>query len=156
MPAGRPSKYTKELANEICLRISHGESLNQICRDEHMPWKSTIMDWLLDERKKEFYDQYAKAREMQAEYMFDEILDIADDGSNDWMEIETKSGRKIEVVNQEVLNRSRLRVDTRKWYLSKVLPKKYGDKTQVEHSGEINLSLAQRMEEAWKRVNSLS
>lgn len=148
---GRPSKYCKEITNEICLRLAHGESLRQICRSEHIPDIGTILDWLIDDRKVEFHQQYARAREIQAEYMFDEIIDIADDGSNDWMEIETKSGRVIEVGNHEHMNRSRLRVDTRKWYLSKVLPKKFGEKTQVEHSGTIDLNaknILQAVEEA--------
>lgn len=128
MPTGRPTKYNESIVKEICSRIASGESLLQICRDKHMPSRISVHSWLLDDRYKEFLNRYTRARELQADYIFDELLDIADDGSNDWIERETKSGRIIEVVNQEHVQRSRLRVDTRKWYLSKVLPKKYGDR----------------------------
>lgn len=94
-----------------------------------MPNASTIHGWVLDDREG-FHKQYARAREMQAEMMFDEILDIADDGSNDLMTI-TKGDVSYNVEDREVTNRSRLRVDSRKWYLSKVLPKKFGDKIDV-------------------------
>lgn len=123
---GRPSTFTQEIADEICFRLSEGQSLRQICRDDDMPVMSTVLLWVL--KNKIFSEQYRHAREIQADVMFDETIDIADDGSNDWMEIETKSGRVIEVANHEHINRSRLRVETRKWYISKVLPKKYGEK----------------------------
>lgn len=69
------------------------------------------------------------------EHYADEILEIADDGQNDWMERESKNGEVFEVENHEVLNRSRLRVDARKWLMSKLAPKKYGDVQKLEHSG---------------------
>lgn len=139
-PGGRPSKYNKAICLEICQRLMDGQSLLQICRDEHMPSKQTVLTWLADEEKKEFLAQYARAREVQAEHLFDEMLEIADDGSNDWLEIETKSGRVIEVPDHEHINRSKVRIDTRKWYLSKVLPKKYGDKQTIEHTGEFTFT----------------
>ena len=129
MGQGRPTMLTKELAAMICKRLSLGESLRTICKDEDMPNASTVHDWVLEDRDG-FAKQYGRAREMQAEFMFDEILDISDDGSNDFMTI-TKGDRTYDLENKEVTNRSRLRVDTRKWYLSKVLPKKFGDKLDV-------------------------
>jgi hypothetical protein len=125
---GRPTIYNEKMALEICKRLMSGETLLQICRDDHMPSRITVYAWLLDEKHLKFSNMYTHARAIQAEHMFDELIEISDDGSNDWMEIETKAGRKIEVVNHEHINRSRLRVDTRKWYISKVLPKKYGEK----------------------------
>ncbi len=80
----------------------------------------------------EFRAQYAHAREMQADTLFDEALDIADDGTNDWMERLDKDGN--EIFDHEHVQRSRLRVDTRKWAAGKLAPKKYGDKFQ--HVGE--------------------
>ena len=132
---GRPSTYSVELTDVICKRLSGGESLRQICKDNNMPVQSTVYLWLLDEDKKEFSEKYADARNSQAEVLFDEILEIADDGINDWMERELESGT-IEVINSEHIQRSRLRVDTRKWYLSKVLPKKYGEKVDLTSLGE--------------------
>lgn len=133
---GRPSKYTQAVALEICNRIAQGESLIQICRNsEHLPDKCTVVRWLQDPKHEEFRTQYAQARESQMEHYADEILEIADDGQNDWMERESKNGEVFEVENHEVLNRSRLRVDARKWLMSKLAPKKYGDVQKLEHSG---------------------
>lgn len=125
----RPTIYTIELAHTICERLAKGESLRRICLDEDMPDASTVHAWVLED-KEGFSKQYARARDIQAEVMFDEILDIADDGSNDYMTI-TKGRDSYNVEDKEVTNRSRLRVDSRKWYLSKVLPKKYGDKLDL-------------------------
>lgn len=112
------------------------------------------MRWLLsnDEDKKEFCNQYARAREIQAEYIFEDILDIADDGRNDWMSVYNKrSGEYEDVPNPEVVNRSRLRVDARKWYLGKLQPKKYGDKTTKDVN--VNVNLAERIKEGRSRID---
>lgn len=132
----RPSTYTKELAEKICERIAQGESVRKICKDEEMPSSATIYSWLLDEDKKEFLEQYEYAKNVQAENMFEELLEIADDGTNDYTTREANDGTEFEVPNTEHIQRSRLRVDTRKWYLSKVLPKKYGDKLDLTSNGE--------------------
>jgi hypothetical protein len=79
----------------------------------------------------EFRDQYARAREMQAEHFADEILEIADDGSNDWIERENAAGRVVAAIDHEHIQRSRLRVDARRWLMGKMAPKKYGDKVEV-------------------------
>lgn len=134
MQTGRPTIYTEELANTICIRLASGESLRRICFDAEMPNASTVHAWVLDD-KEGFSKKYARARAIQAEEMFDEILDIADDGSNDFMTI-TKGDVEYNVEDREVTNRSRLRVDSRKWYLSKVLPKKFGDKLDLTSGGE--------------------
>src|SRR4051794_12935835 len=81
---GRDSTYTPELAAEICVRIADGESLRAICNDLHMPGKATVLRWLHDDE--EFRDQYARARESQAEGFADDLIEISDNGSNDWME----------------------------------------------------------------------
>ena|SRR3990167_2448084 len=132
---GRPSIYTPKLGLEICRRISQGESVRSIDLDKKMPSGAAIYNWLLDEDKKEFLEQYARSRNIQAELMFEELLEIADDGSNDYMTI-TKRDIEYNVEDREVTNRSKLRVETRKWYLSKVLPKKYGDKLDMTSDGK--------------------
>ncbi|MCK1367639.1 terminase small subunit protein [Bradyrhizobium sp. 62] len=130
---GRPSDYSQQTAADICVRLGLGESLREICRDEQMPDKSTVMRWLA--AHKEFRDQYAGAREAQADYYAEEIIEIADDGSNDWME--RKRGEEtIEVENHEVIGRSRLRVDTRKWLMARMAPKKYGERVTNEMVGK--------------------
>lgn len=131
---GRPSDYSVEITTAICIRLGLGESLREICRDEDMPSKTTVMRWLAAHA--EFRDQYASAREAQADYYAEEIIEISDDGTNDWMERQRSDGSTEEVENKEVLARSRLRVDTRKWLMARMAPKKYGDKITQEHTGD--------------------
>ena len=122
MPQGRPSIYTPELASEIIRRMCEGESLRVICRDDDMPARSTVCLWIAENREG-FSDQYAIGQMAQAHYWVEEIIEIADDGRNDTYE--TEEGER---VNTEVIQRSRLRVDTRKWYASKLLPKLFGER----------------------------
>lgn len=131
---GRPTEYTPEIADEICSLLACGRTLRDICRDDGMPPESTVRQWALDDREG-FSARYAQAREIGYHSMADETLEIADDASNDWMETngDDSEGWK---ANGEHIQRSRLRVDTRKWMLSKVLPKVYGDRTSVEHTGK--------------------
>jgi transposase-like protein len=130
----RPSDYTPELALAICQRLVEGESLRAICREEGMPDRGTVFRWT--EQHAEFRGQYARAREAQAETFADELNEIADDGSNDWMERLNDEGEKTGwQVNGEHIQRSRLRIDTRKWIASKLLPKKYGDKIETTLQG---------------------
>lgn len=129
---GRPTKYTEKLALDICEKIASGRSLRSISKEKGMPSVSTVMRWLLDPERQAFWEHYAKARSIQAELLFDETIDIADDGTNDWQERELNNGEVAEVLNSENIQRSRLRVDTRKWYISKVLPKKYGERSQLD------------------------
>lgn len=103
--------------------------MRSITRDEAFPAMTTLFRWLRE--KPEFRQQYAIAREQQAETFADEIQDIADDGANDFMTV-TKGDKEYNVVNHENIQRSRLRVDTRKWIASKLKPKKYGDRTEVD------------------------
>lgn len=111
---GRPTTYSDEVAIKICERIAKGESLRDVCESEGMPTRTTVHNWLLQPEKKVFFDQYERACNIRAENMFDELEKIADNPDT-----------------KESPMRSRLRVDTRKWYLSKVLPKKFGDKLDV-------------------------
>lgn len=124
---GRPSIYTQELADKICGRIANGESLRTICYDEDIPDARTVHYWLLD--KNDFFQQYARARDIQAENMFDEILEIADKADE---VVKSGAEKKSSAYSQN----QRLRVDSRKWYLSKVLPKKFGDKVDVTSDGK--------------------
>jgi hypothetical protein len=126
---GRPSTFTQEVADLICERLADGESLRAICLADDMPNRATVFRWLGAEAT--FRDQYARAREEQAETLLDEIVEIADDSRHDTIATE-KNG---EQPNTEWITRSRLRVDARKWVVSKLAPKKYGDKLQTEISG---------------------
>ena len=123
---GRPSLYTPELAALICERLANGMTLREVCRDDAMPQESTVRQWAVTDYQG-FSAQYAKAREIGYQCMADETLDIADNARNDWMERNGEDDAGWQ-ANGEHIQRSRLRVDTRKWLLSKVLPKVYGDK----------------------------
>lgn len=132
---GRPTKYTKELADKICAALCDGETLRAVCEPDDMPKESTVRQWARDDVQG-FHAQYVRARELGYLKMADDITDIADDGRNDWMKIKTRGGDEIDVVNREAVERSKLRVDARKWLLSKALPKIYGDKLDVNAKHE--------------------
>lgn len=123
----RSTEFTQEMADAICEKLADGESLRSICLADDMPAKSTVFKWLI--QQPDFADQYARARECQADTMADEILDIADDGSNDYMGEDEK-------YNGDAVQRSKLRVDARKWLAAKLQPKKYGDKIDVTSGGD--------------------
>lgn len=129
---GRPCEFTQEIADRICVQVGEGNSLRTICAADDMPGAATVFRWLA--KIDDFREQYAQAREHQMNALAEEIIDISDNGVNDWMEKhhgDDVSWRE----NGEAINRSKLRVDTRKWLLSKLAPKKYGEKIGIEHSG---------------------
>jgi hypothetical protein len=121
------TRYSVQLANAICEALVEGRSLRSICTDEDMPGRSTVFRWL--EEHAEFRELYARARKVQAEIFFDETIEIADDARNDWMERRTQKDVSW-VANGENIQRSKLRIDTRKWVVAKLSPKKYGDKAE--------------------------
>ena len=137
---GRPSTFTNHVATTICNRLSSGESLREICDCNGMPSKETVRNWLRDNN--EFLAQYAQARRDQMDHYAEEILDIANDGRNDWEVRENhRTGSEFTVLNSEAVARSRLRVDTIKWLMSKLAPKKYGEKIEVEQSGNLDIKI---------------
>lgn len=131
-PVGRQSGFTQAHADAICDRLISGESLRTICADETMPSASAVFKWLRD--RPDFAQQYARAREAQADAFVEDILEIADNGLNDWMERRGDEDAGW-VANGEHMQRSRLRVDARKWLMSKMAPKKYGEK--LELAGQV-------------------
>ena len=128
---GRPSKYSLEIATTICQHIALGKSLRSICQQDEMPPISTVMDWLI--KHKDFSEQYACAREAQADALFDDCIDIAD------------------TATPEEVQQARLRIDTRKWMAGKLKPKKYSDKLTLAGDAEnpvvtanVDVTAAQR------------
>lgn len=118
----------------VFTEIINGRAVRNILKDEGMPPAVTFFEWLSKDEEKS--KQYARACELRAEAIFDEILEIADDKSND---VEyTENGQ---TQNSEFIQRSRVRIDARKWVASKLNPKKFGDKIQAEHSGEITTNV---------------
>lgn len=128
--------YSKEninlLFDKILIRIELGEALRNVLKDEDLPSSKTFYEWLESDELK--VKRYARACELRAEIIFDELIDIADDGRNDFMTKMLGGDVEIECLNSENIQRSRLRIDARKWILSKMNPKKYGDKLDIEQT----------------------
>lgn len=125
---------SQEVRDAICEQLADGKSLRETLKQDGMPGMSHVFRELAADAA--FREQYARAKDVGIERMADELLDIADDGTNDWMERQDKDGVCIGYsVNGEAVQRSKLRADTRKWLLSKLAPKKYGDK--LELGGEL-------------------
>lgn len=111
----RANLYSDDLAAKILTRIANGESLRRICRDPGMPDRETVANWCVADA--EFSAKYAHARSLQADCYADEMREVAE--------------------TCEDVNRGRLIVQTLQWTASKLAPKKYGEKLDVEHSGAI-------------------
>lgn len=130
---GRPSSYTEAIALEICSRLADGESLKSICKDEHMPANATVRAWALD-NVEGFSAQYTRARELGYSLLAEEMMAIAD---TPVVGVKTTSkATGIETTEGDMIEHRRLQVDTRKWMLSKMLPKIYGDKITNELTGK--------------------
>ena len=128
MPEELPQGYNEELVRAVCTRISEGESLRSICRAPGMPPKATWFYWL--HKYPDVVKLYQEALRARADVFVEDMLDIADDASNDWMERNDPNNRGW-LANHDNINRSRLRVDTRKWIAARMFPKKYGDRLAV-------------------------
>lgn len=140
---GRPVAYRQEIADEICRRLSEGESLRRICSDPHIPPNPTVIEWVRDNRGADeengrlgFAEQYARARELGVDCIAEEVLELGLDGY---------LGPDGYVDNGEI-QRLRLLSDNRKWFLSKTAPKKYGDKVTTEVTGADGAQLVTRIE----------
>jgi len=131
---GRPSDFTQEMADLICERMADGQSLRAICVDDEMPSRAAIFRWLA--ANEAFRDQYARACEIRTDELFDQMLEIADTPK-----VGTKTVSKatvLEITEADMIEHRRLQVETRKWALAKMAPKKYGDKLDLNHGGQPN------------------
>jgi hypothetical protein len=127
---GRPTLRTNELEDDILSRIACGESLRGICAEDAMPNISTVIRWLAADE--DFARRYTRAREMQAEILADEMLDIADDDSSDRIDVKDKDGNIIKTEQNNVaVARSKLKLEQRRWWAEKLRPKVYGNKVAV-------------------------
>lgn len=125
----------KEIVDFVCNEIAEGKSLRSVFNNnDHLPNRDTFFNWIDNDKEKS--DQYARAMELRQEVIFEDILSISDNQEDDVITVDDK-----EVVNHNVIQRARLRVDSRKWMLGKMNPKKYGDKLETDnkHSGEITI-----------------
>jgi hypothetical protein len=129
-PRARPRYFSKEVAEAILDRMANGETATQICRDEGMPTWGMLKRWERDNA--DFARRYEIARRQCCEYQTDEIITIADDATNDYVERVTAKGIRQVVFDRDHFERCRLRVDARKWTASKILRHVYGEKSEVD------------------------
>lgn len=133
---GRPSLRTEELEDEILSRIIAGESLNAICNENGKPHITTVLRWLAADA--DFAARYARAREMQAENLADQMLQIADDDRKDRIEIKDADGNVIKTEQNNVaVARSKLMLEQRRWWAEKLRPKVYGPKLAIGGAAEL-------------------
>jgi len=124
---GRPSTYTDAMASDICERIACGDSLRTICADAAFPVIRTVLRWLASGDHPEFVTKLARAREAQADVLALEIMEISDTPLAGKKTIVKPNG--IETTTADMIEHRRLQVDTRKWLMARMAPKKYGAKT---------------------------
>lgn len=108
----------------VLRRLAAGDSIAEICRNQEAPSQDTVYKWVLEGGR--FAEMYAQARQIQAERLFDELLRISDQ-----LDEVGPDGKR----DRAAIDRARLMIDTRKWILAKMLPKKYGDLSKLEISG---------------------
>jgi hypothetical protein len=136
---GRPTIYSEDLADNICLKLSLGQSLRSICFEDGMPAQSQVYLWLL--KYPDFQEKYIRAREEQAETHADEIVDISDE-TPQTKEIKDRNGKVIEIaLDSAYIAWQKNRIEARKWNAAKQRPKKYGDKVQLSGDAENPLAV---------------
>lgn len=144
----KPS-VTPELFAVICKRLAAGESLLAICKADDMPWRNSVLRYV-DANEGE-RDKYARARDDGLDVLAEQLLEISDHTEEGQTTVD-KPLTGIEITKRDMIEHRRLKVDTRKWYLSKLAPKRYGDRIAVEHSGTV--SIEERLRAGRKRVGS--
>lgn len=127
--------YDEAVAQEVCKRIASGEHLRAICNTKGIPGKDTLYGWMA--KTPPFADAFARAREAQMNGWADEIIDIADDASTDYAERTGKGGEVERAPDPEVVARAKLRIDTRKFVMSKLAAATFGDKVSVNLTGAL-------------------
>ena len=133
---GRPSDYSPEMGELICAKIASGKTLSEICRKQGMPARQTVLRWRREHSG--FDTEYTRARVDQMENWGDDCVEIADDDTLDTLDSVDKQGNSIQVANHANVQRDRLRIDTRKFMMSKIARHIYGERVNHEHSGEIH------------------
>lgn len=132
----RPSEFTQEVATAICEQISTtNKSLKTICEGEGMPSVGTIYNWF--KAYPSFLEEYTRAKDQQADLIFEEILEIADT-CKEGVRVKTigeGENAKTETQTGDMVERSKLQVDARKWVAARLAPKRYGDFARNEVSG---------------------
>lgn len=125
---GRSTTFTQQVADYVCQELAKGRSLRRICADdENMPDESTVRAWAVRDESG-FHPQYTRARDVGLDAMADELLDICDTPEIGRRTVHRDSG--TEIIEADMIEHRRLKIDTRKWYLSKLAPKRYGQQHQ--------------------------
>jgi len=167
-PLGRPSRYSRKIANKICALLATGKTLRAICRDDDsLPDESTVRKWAVNDVNG-FFPLYARAREMGLDSMADECIEISDerlperrvsqsakrkaDGS-----IEAEVAGHVNITTTDNVARATLKLDARKWYLSKLAPKRYAERIKIEDEGAraIAGNLLKELAEAMRQSPTL-
>jgi hypothetical protein len=117
-----PPYTVEEVADMICAHLADGKTLLEICAEDKSLNQSTIRAWAATNYQG-FASKYECAREIGLHAMIEEVLQIADDGSKDWIE-RVEGGKTIRVLDHEHIARCKLQIDARMWCLSKVFPRK--------------------------------
>ena len=139
MKIGRPTLLTSEMADAICDRLIEGESLSSICRDEAMPAKSAVFRWIATDPS---FKGPIHAREDRGLHCCGRRFYYHRGRCQKRLDGIARPHNPGWKANGEHIQRSRLRVETRKWMLSKLLPHLYGDKSSVELNGQLNIAEA--------------
>lgn len=135
---GRPSDYTEEIAASICEQIAKGESVVKICTAEGMPSPASVYKWLAE--RQTFSENYARARERQADFYFEQMVDIATTPFIGETSEYDGNANLTKVTTKDMIEHRRLQIETLKWVSSKLRPKKYGDKLEVDANLKVALA----------------
>lgn len=149
---GRPTVMTPETCDKIIERLIMGDTLSAICRDLDMPGRSTVIYYKNRAENSAFAARYAQARLDQMDTWGDQSIDIADDGTTDYITKIGRNGVEYEAVDQEHIQRSRLRVDTRMRLMAVIAPHTYGERVTHDHSGEVEVVVKLSDRERMRRM----
>ena len=131
-------EFSQSAADRICDLLMDGQSLRSICKSDDLPSMRTVFKWL--GQNEAFAQQYTRARDIHADAVFEEIREISDTPVLGVKTVSKPTG--TETTEGDMIEHRRLQIDARKWLLGKMAPKKYGDKSQIEHSGSVGFDLS--------------
>ena len=142
--ARRPTKLTDNLRKKILNKISDGYSVRKLCADRKYPTRDMFYKWIREDAS--FAEDYEKATQYRADFLADEILEIADDDLGDF-DVRDLDDETIAKIDQIRLARAKVKIDARKWIAAKMSPKKYGNNVKVEsdnkhdHAGSVTIEI---------------
>ncbi len=141
--------YLEEVAGEICERVAAGEFLVDICAEQGMPSVAEVSGWAVRDEEG-FFGRYMRAKQMRCLRYADEIESIADEAGADLKTV-SKAGREERVVDKECIQRSQIRIETRKWLMAKLLPRIFGDRAKAETGESKRLATPEEAAQAIRK-----